>query len=149
MAAKKAKPKKKQRRYTDQDKAAALTALKLNGGRITETANSFGVPEATLRTWKRQAENDPAVIEKMEAVEISLSDAFEKTIKASLTRLGELLPRSGVGANLDAMKSLTEKFLVLNDRPSEISASNSTSRSVTAEIAFLLQQAAERRERST
>ena len=89
-----------------------------------------------------------SLIEAAETLEISLSDAFESGVKASIARVTELLPRSGMGQALSAMREMADKFLVLNDRPSQISKASTETRSVTAEVAFLLQQAAERRERS-
>jgi hypothetical protein len=39
------------RHYSDEEKAAALAALKANGGNIDRTAQQVGVPRNTLRRW--------------------------------------------------------------------------------------------------
>ena len=50
MAKRIPKPKVK-RRYTDQEKAAALTALDANGGNALHTAAQIGIPHTTLHYW--------------------------------------------------------------------------------------------------
>src|SRR5690606_34747658 len=109
---------------------------------IRRTAKSLGIPQTSLRQWRNQADTQEHLIRAMQTEEISLSEAFERAIKVSLARLAEILPSSGINANLDAMKTLTEKFFVLKDRESEVSASNSRSLPASDEVAKLLLLAA-------
>jgi transposase-like protein len=46
------------RRYSDQDRAAAVAAVTANGGNIQRTARQLGIPETSLRQWVK-AERHP------------------------------------------------------------------------------------------
>ena len=41
------------RRYTDNERAAALTALAANCGNVERTARELGIPRKTLAQWAR------------------------------------------------------------------------------------------------
>lgn len=45
--------------YNDGDKAAVWTALQVNKGNIAATHRDTGVPEQTIRDWKKQWEVEP------------------------------------------------------------------------------------------
>ena len=42
------------RRYSDDERAAALAALAANGGDLRRTARELGIPFSTLKTWARK-----------------------------------------------------------------------------------------------
>ena len=55
------------------DKAAALSALRANGGAIRKTARQLGIPESTLRGWAREgvrATKKPAPTDEELAVQL-------------------------------------------------------------------------------
>jgi transposase-like protein len=43
----------RQRRYTDAEQAEAMAALVANAGNCARTAQETGIPERTIRSWKR------------------------------------------------------------------------------------------------
>jgi transposase-like protein len=46
------------RAYSDEDKAAALAALKANAGNVKRTATQVGVPARTVRRWRDEPLDD-------------------------------------------------------------------------------------------
>lgn len=55
--------------YTEQDKARVYVALTANDGNVKRTARETGVPENTVRRWKKEFETSPPA---QEAVEVEL-----------------------------------------------------------------------------
>jgi transposase-like protein len=83
------------RHYSDEERAAALAALKANGGDSKRTAAQVGVPESSLRHWaklpdraapaKLRAENEQDLAAKLMDLAHRLVDAAPKKIaKAGL-----------------------------------------------------------------
>jgi transposase-like protein len=66
-----------QRHYSEEDRAAALAALKANGGNLDRTASQVGVPRNTLRRWSQNPDRAAPAALRQEKVE-SLSTLFEK-----------------------------------------------------------------------
>lgn len=44
------------RTYTDEDKASVFVALSVNEGNITRTSRDTGIPQSTVRDWKKEWE---------------------------------------------------------------------------------------------
>lgn len=53
--------------YTEQDKVRVYVALTANGGNIKRTARECGVPETTVRNFKKEFETNPPKQEMVEA----------------------------------------------------------------------------------
>lgn len=47
------KVKRKQKRYSDDERARAVAAVAANGGNVTKTAKELGIPQPTLDCWVR------------------------------------------------------------------------------------------------
>lgn len=75
------------RRYSDEERAAALAELEANGGNVTWTARELGVPESTLRRW-RDDPNMAAPAELRAQKKESLADMWEKVARQALAFLG-------------------------------------------------------------
>lgn len=52
--------------YTESDKARVYVALTANEGNIKRTARETGVPENTVRRWKKEFETDPPAQEAVQ-----------------------------------------------------------------------------------
>jgi transposase-like protein len=73
--------------YTDEEKAAALAALKANKGNVSKTAREVGVPMQTLHEWTRRHSELPT------EVPISRSEPEKKEVKVlSAERVAAILP---------------------------------------------------------
>jgi transposase-like protein len=71
--------------YSDSDKARVYTTLLANEGNVKRTARETAVPEATVRRWKNEFEENPPTPEAVaEAVEDFLNDAKRVRNKALL-----------------------------------------------------------------
>jgi transposase len=65
--------KKKRNKYTDQFRAEALRAVETRGNRtIAEVAESLGVSEQLLHTWKGKAKGTPSGNDRGETMEEEL-----------------------------------------------------------------------------
>lgn len=55
------------RQYTDEDKAAVFTQLTVNKGNVLRTSRETGVPQQTVRDWKKEWETRgvPAPVEEI------------------------------------------------------------------------------------
>jgi len=65
------------RRYTDEEKATFLAALDANDGNVKRTARDCGIPESTLRGWKKSRGTNDAVAELRPQKKGELADALE------------------------------------------------------------------------
>lgn|SRR5262249_45512588 len=108
--------KRRLRRYTDRDKAAALAHLQSGRGIVNQAARELGIPNETLRGWAAGRHLQPKVAEEFGVVRDTLSakledaayemvDAiYEKIDEASLRDLGATL-----GVVIDRMRLLREE----------------------------------------
>src|SRR5262245_48805488 len=51
-----------QRRYTDDERAAALAALAANNGNLLKTARDLGIPKSTLQQWAQGTTHPEAAV---------------------------------------------------------------------------------------
>jgi transposase-like protein len=65
------------RRYSDEERAAALAALAANRGNVARTARQVGLHPNTLRQWAT-GQRHPEATQMSEAKKESLADAFER-----------------------------------------------------------------------
>lgn len=57
--------------YTEQDKARLYVVLTANNGNIKRTARETGIPESTVRNFKREFDENPPAREAVEAEAVS------------------------------------------------------------------------------
>jgi hypothetical protein len=67
------------RRYSDEEKAAALVALAANGGDVSRTARQIGIPINTIANWSKGMVH-PAVTKIGEEKKPLLADLFESFV---------------------------------------------------------------------
>ena len=68
--------------YSDSDKARVYTTLLANEGNVKRSSRETGVPEATVRRWKNEFEENPPPVEVVaEAVADFLNDEGEFATK--------------------------------------------------------------------
>src|SRR5690242_8542094 len=110
------------RRYSDNDKADALTVLDACGGNVSEAARKTGVPANTLSEWRdgRISVDVPKLREEKKA---ALSDRLEELAHTLI----DAIPDKVGDANLrDVAVSLgvaIDKALVLRGDPNSITKS--------------------------
>lgn len=87
--------------YSDSDKARVYTTLLANEGNVKRTARETGVPEATVRRWKNEFEENPPSTEAIQAAAGDfLSDAKRVRNKAVLEIERQIDAREMKGAAL-------------------------------------------------
>ena len=76
------------RTYSERDRAAVYVALQINDGNVLRSSRETGVPEQTVREWKKKFETDPPDLETTEA---AASDFVEKAEEVRDLLLSEYL----------------------------------------------------------
>ena len=114
--------KRKQRRYSDQERAEALAALAANNGNLSHTARQLGIPRATLEAWAKQkrhaeaAENvapeKEALADRLEILAGKLLDGVTEE-KIAVSGPKELLTSLGIA--VDKMQLLRGQPTSIND----------------------------------
>ena len=114
-----AKPKQSRRRYTDEEKAAALETVNLCGGNVLEASRVCGIAEQTLREWvkgqcvpdkifadfaAKKAGRATAVVRALNA---RLAEVLFDESKIDAARYGELVTAYGV--TFDKLRLIDEK----------------------------------------
>jgi transposase-like protein len=106
--------------YTDDDKVKVYVALAANEGMVKRTARETGIPESTVRRWKKEfAENPPAIEDIERAVGNFVEDAdrvrgkalllIEKRIDAGDAKVNELNNTVGILTDkIDRARGLTD-----------------------------------------
>ena len=85
------------RRYTSQERMAALQRLVINAGNLHLTARETGIPRPTLRLWRDQGELQ--ALRKLPGVNrIDFGAEWAEVQLMALNRLADLLPEA---ASLD------------------------------------------------
>lgn len=100
------------RMYTDEERARAHAALVINDGNIARAARETGLPESSIRDWKKKWEKEgvPAEIQAYAAGEANVFVIKAQEVRdEALTRLHEKLPDARVG-------ELTTVIGVLDDK---------------------------------
>ena len=110
----------KRKRYTDQDKAAALAHLQSKGGVIPETARELSIPVNTLKGWATGRGLGPAVAEQYavlkETLSAKLADLANQLIDAMPEKI-EAASLRDVGATL---ANVIDKMRLLQEQPTAI-----------------------------
>lgn len=75
--------------YSDQFKAAALTALAINHGNATKTAKLLHLPPRTIRAWGRGRGISPTVKARQSDLQKPLVEKLEELLSALIDGMGE------------------------------------------------------------
>lgn len=96
--------------YTEADKARVHVVLASNDGNVKRTARELGVPENTVRRWKKEFESDPPSTDLVQAVLGSFVDDAEEVRNLALQRIKVLIPKS------DKINELNNTVGILTDK---------------------------------
>ena len=111
------------RHYSDEDKAAALAALRANAGNVARTARQVGVPEPTLRQWAKGLRAAPPA-QLSERKKADLADRMEEIARALLDRVTpERMDDATVQQLLTSAGIAIDKMRLLRNQPTENVAS--------------------------
>ena len=110
------------RHYSDEDRAAALAALRANGGNVRRTAGQVGVPASTLAGWAA-GDHAPVGAELRAGKKLELADRFEEIARAALGRVtAAKLDEANAPQLLTAAGIAVDKMRLLREQPTEITA---------------------------
>lgn len=100
--------------YTDDEKAAGLLALTTHDGNTRRASRDTGIPEATLRNWKRNWDNQggpPAAVSEPAAEKASDFVAQATTVRdEALAMIRHKLPEAKVGELNAVVGTLDDKI---------------------------------------
>lgn len=117
-------------RYSDEDKARVYVALSANDQNVKRTARETGVPESTVRSFKKQFELEPPrtdlvetvvgdFVEDASRVRHKALKAIEKKIDANEAKVGELNATVGILTDkIDRARGLVDRSVVEHKLPS-------------------------------
>lgn len=111
--------------HSEDEKAAALAALKANGGKLRKTARETGIPVATLSGW-RDADRSGVRTEKKEAAEQALADLYESLAREACGLLPSAMKRAEAKELGTIVGILTDKMQLLRGQPNSITKDVST-----------------------
>lgn len=99
------------RTYTEDDKIAVYVALQANDNNVTRTARETGVPEPTIRSWRKvwEAEGPPDVTAVAEAAADFIEEA-ERVRNLALKTIEEKMPGATVSALIAVVGVLDDKI---------------------------------------
>jgi len=109
---------RKQRNYSDSEKAAALVMLDFCGGNESEAARRLGIPRASLREWVAQRGINPEVTETRQEKKADLADALEELAFNLVEKLLASEKTGGVDLGI-----VVDKMLLLRGQPNSINQS--------------------------
>ena len=107
------------RRYSDEERAQALTALRANGGNAGKTARQLGIPPTTLCQWKR-GERHPEAAQLSNGKTRDMAAALEAVAWQILEALPEKVPAAPLAQAATAMGIAIDKARLLRELPTEI-----------------------------
>ncbi|MCC6483335.1 MAG: hypothetical protein IT209_00685 [Armatimonadetes bacterium] len=103
---------------SEDEKAAALAALKANGGKLRKTARDTGIPFSTIQKWRDECTKSGS--QKKNDAEIALADLYERLAR----QVCELLPSAMASADARELGTLlgilTDKMQLLRGEPNNI-----------------------------
>lgn len=110
-----------QRDYSSTEKAAALAALEANNGNLRRTARALKVPKSTLERWKKNQIN-PEVSRLRSQEKQNLADAIESVVWEIVGAMPEKIEKAGLKDSAIAVGTGIDKFRLLRDQPTSITA---------------------------
>jgi len=115
--------KRRVRRYTDRDKAAALAHLQSGPGIVDQAARELGIPNETLRGWAEGQHLGPKVAQEFGVVRDSLSAKLED----AANKMVDAMPGKIEGASLKDLSAtlaqVIDKMRLLREEPTAITES--------------------------
>jgi len=113
---------KRRRRYSDEEKAAALVALELNQNLdcpIAATANALQIPDSTLDTWKKGEWVSEKAQELSGEKKATLLELFEKCVLRGLADIASD-EKPATWREATGIATFTDKILLLRGQPTQI-----------------------------
>lgn len=117
--------KKTRRRYTDEEKAAALVALELNQNLdcpIAATANALQIPDSTIDNWKKGRGVSDVAIELGGEKKASLLELYERAVTKGLSEILDCA-QPATWKEATGIATFTDKILLLRGQPTAITES--------------------------
>jgi transposase-like protein len=109
-------------KYSDDDKASALTLLAVNNGNVKRTARVLGIPRSTLKAWAHERGIHAGVAKLCHLKKESLADRLEEAARVLLD--GAITPAKIEAASLRdtvfALAICVDKMLLLRGCPTKI-----------------------------
>jgi transposase-like protein len=155
MATRKASKKaaKRQKAYSDDDRATTLAALDANAGNVSRTARQLSIPASTITEW-RDGRVHPEVTTSREVKKKELAEKLEEVAHALtgnlMTRaeseLSILVPMKDVATSLGIV---VDKMQLLKGKPTAINEHQDRRAEYEALVERILKRAKERGEKTT
>lgn len=100
-------------KYSDKDRARVYLELVVNQGNVRRTARNTGVPEPTVRGWKRHwADEGPPPMDEVEEVATDFFTAAEKVRDEALSEMRKKIPHATPSALVAMVGMLTDKITI-------------------------------------
>lgn len=137
--AKKAKPKPRDQRarrhYTDEEREAALLAVKMNDGNVAYTAVQLKIPAPTLRCWANGWRHPDAMLLHQDKAG-NLANAFEEVAWRCVMHAGEKIPDAPFNHLMTGAGIAVDKMRLLRGEPTTIGQNDN--RNVNVNLTALL-----------
>src|SRR5690606_150963 len=117
---------RQRRRYSDEERAEAVLAVKMNGGNVKHTAVQPGIPEATLRGWSnaergtRLPQRNPPDAKVHAKKQEGLSSLLDNAIRDALGYLPEKWTEATAREIAIAIGVFIDKKQLLDGEPTEL-----------------------------
>lgn len=132
------------RKYTDEERAAALAALDANAGNVARTAEQLGIPASTLQYWQEM----DALPKLREQKKVQLADRLEEIAYQLVEALPGKIKKANLLQTATTLGITIDKMQLLRGLPTNISDDASlTDEQRMAELNRLANAARERQAR--
>lgn len=111
--------KRERRRYSDEERAAALAALAANGGNVGRTARELGIAETTVRHWAT-GDRHPEAAQMGERKKQDMATALEGVAWKLLRSLPKKVAKAPLNQAATAMGIAIDKARLLRGEPTQI-----------------------------
>lgn len=122
------------KRYSDEQKAAALAALKSNGGNLFRTAHEIKIPLATLNNWAKDTREPVENFSKLVTEkEEDLAILCEKVARKYLNQAGDphVVAATPGHLSMTAAGIAIDKSRLLRELPTSITETSTSDRKAT------------------
>ena len=131
------------RRYSDDDRAAAVAAVTANNGNVQKTANELGLPHQTLVNWVKCTRRPEATIMSV-ARKLTLAEALEEVAWKLLDSLPDKIDGSSLSMTAVAMGIAIDKARLLRGEPTAILEDRGAGKKANAFRALYVEVTSER-----
>jgi len=125
------------RRYSDEDRAAALAALAANSGNAQRTAEQLGIPETTVRRWST-GERHPEAGQMSDQKKGPLADRLEEVAHALAGGITTHIADAKLADIAVALGIVIEKMRLLRDQTTSNAGDGLSDDERAARLAALL-----------